>query len=150
MRRMVLVAGIAAVAAFATGGSATGAVSALDIGGDPEQYVVLSKQNEPALQGPRVAFLANIACTSGQRLGILVTAKQSGTGATGQGVGGIRGDCRGGHQLALVLMEKVRGSPQFRFQADQLAVEGFAVTDLKTGRLNDIEPDSSTLTPFSR
>src|SRR5919201_1531551 len=111
MRRMILVAGVTAVAAFATGGSAAANVSALDLGGDPEAFVVLSSQNKPALQGPRVAFLANIACTAGQKTGILVVAKQSGSGATGQGAGGTKDDCNGGGQLALVVMEKLSGSP---------------------------------------
>ena len=57
MRRMILVAGVAAVAALATGGSATASVSALDLGGDPNAYIVLSKENKPAAQGPRMMVI---------------------------------------------------------------------------------------------
>ena len=146
MRRMILVAGVAAVAAFATSGSAMAAVSGLDLGGDPNAYIVLSKENKPAAQGPRVAFLSNIACTSGQDAGILVVAKQG--GAVGQGAGASRDDCNGGGQLALVLVQKLTSSPQFAFEGP-LAVEGFAITDLKTGVINDIRSDTATLSPFS-
>jgi hypothetical protein len=144
---MILVTGLAAVAAFATAGGAGASVSALDLGGDPEGYVVLSKKNKLAERGPRVAFLANIACTAGQSAGILVVAKQPGTGATSQGAGGTGDDCNGGGQLALVLMEKIPGSPQFRFQGP-LSTEGFGVTDLGTGQVNDLRFDQSTLNPF--
>jgi hypothetical protein len=143
---MILVAGVAAVAALATGGSATAKVSALDLGGDPNAYIVLSKDNKPAVQGPRVAFLANIRCTSGQGAGIVVVGKQG--GATGQGAGTTKDDCNGGGQRALVLMQKLSASPQFQFQGP-LAVEGFAVTDLKTGVINDIRTDTATLSPFA-
>ena len=148
MRRTILVAGVVVAGLCATGGSAAAAVKALDIGGDPEAYVVLDRKNEPAERGPRVAFLANIACTPGQRAGIVVTAKQSGTGATGQGAGGSESDCNGGGQRALVLMQKLPGSPQFRLKG-LLAVEGFAVTDLKTGQVNDLRFNTSKLTPFA-
>ncbi len=146
MRRMILVAGVAVVAALATGGSATAAVSILKLGGDPNAYIVLSKDNKPAAQGPRVAFLANIACTSGQGAGIVVVGKQG--GATGQGAGATRDDCTGGGQRALVLVQKLPASPQFKHQGD-LDVEGFAVTDLKSGVINDIRWDTATLSPFA-
>lgn len=144
MRRIMLIVGLAVTMSCATAGSAAAAVTGLDLGGDPEQYIVLSNQNRPALQGPRVAFLANVACTAGQRVGVIVTARQSGSGAIGQGGGG--GDCTGRSKQVVIVLERLQGSPLFRFE-NQLSTEGFGVTDIRTRQLNDIRFDQSTLQP---
>ena len=145
MRRTMLAA-CAAVAALAiTAVSATAAVTKFDLGSDSEQFVVLNDNNKPAQQGPRVAYIADIKCTAGERAGVIAVATQESNGADGQGGG--RSECTGDKEKTLIVLQKNQGSSNFSFE-DDLFTEGVAATDTRTRQLNDLRYNHSTLSPF--
>lgn len=141
MRRSLLLLCIAG-AIFATSvGTASAAVQELQFRGP---FTVLSANNEPAIQGPRVVFFADFRCTSGQNFGALVVVRQSGA----IGAGGATATCEGSEQSAIVGVQKNRGSPNFSLLNATLNVEGVGMTNLtRPPQLNDILYEQGTVSP---